>query len=217
MNLKVGWKTVGALLLSMILLLGVLGILAVPVHEKPGTWLRWVDLDRELNVPMAFSAFLLAASGWLVIQLVRVGRLKRGAIALGAFLIFMAIDEMVKVHETLEKVTGIDWQLIYLPIVLIAGLGWLSIWLTGDVLTRILWAGGAACWVLSQGLEAIQWGGLFTDGDKVAGYTVMMVAEELLEMTGSALFLLTLFRWRWPEGLTLRELRAESLRVLQPR
>lgn len=199
MKVVINWKTAALILAGVIVSLGVLGVLAVPAHGQDDTWLRWVDLDRELNLPMLFSAFLLAANGWLVYLLVRAGRLKRAVLGLAVFFVFMAFDEMLKIHETLEKWTGIDWQILYLPLVLAAGIGWLFLWLKGDWPARLLWTGGAACWVLAQGLEAIQWGG-FEGDQRVDGYMVMMVAEELLEMAGSSLFLLTLFRWRWPLG-----------------
>ena len=56
---------------------------------------------------------------------------------------------------------------------------------------RLLWIGGAAGWLVSQLLEAAQW----VEGDvKAESYDLLMVSEEVLEMTGSALFLLALYR-----------------------
>ena len=36
---------------------------------------------------------------------------------LGAFFIFLGFDEGLKIDETAEKITDIDWQLLYLPLI----------------------------------------------------------------------------------------------------
>src|SRR3954453_10348741 len=50
-----------------------------------------------------------------------------------------------------------------------------------------------ATWAGSQVFEVVQW----QDGEKVAHYNVLMVIEEIGEMTGSAIFALALFGWVW--------------------
>jgi len=66
-----------------------------------------------------------------------------------------------------------------------------------------MWIGGALLWFVAQVLEASAWGwwGIFPS-EKSQYYVVKMSVEELFEMAGSTLFLLTLLkthqsvRWR---------------------
>jgi hypothetical protein len=59
---------------------------------------------------------------------------------------------------------------------------------------KLIWAGGAMAWVVSQLFEAAEWGwGAETRMD-LPGYFYLVFVEELLEMAGSSMFLLALLR-----------------------
>jgi hypothetical protein len=96
----------------------------------------------------------------------------------------MGADELLMIHERLGALADVRWQILYLPIALGGGLLWLSalkrIWMFRS--EQLLWLGGAACWVLAQPWEPMTG----TIGFVGAGI------EEILEMCGSALFLLAL-------------------------
>ncbi|MBM7807374.1 hypothetical protein JOD57_003211 [Geodermatophilus bullaregiensis] len=166
--------------LVVIAVLAVLGVVAVGAESG---W-RHLDLDGEYTVPAAFSALLL---GWCALAAAVLGRsTSRRASTWPLALLFalMAVDESFSVHERLESATGVDWQLLYSPVVLAGAVAWVGVaWQVRRRPEVLLpWVAGAVAWGVAQVLEAVQW-----DGDvKRAGYTAMMVTEELLEMTGSA-------------------------------
>lgn len=179
-----------------IALLGVLG--AAYSQAKPGgrldfTGLRSVPLglDTEYSIPALFSgALLLAAAyaGYLAAKVAASRRDGRALLAFGAFLAFMAVDELLALHEGLEALVGVPWQVLYAPVILIGGLMWTAtlvrVW--GQREARLCLVGGAAAWFVAQLLERVQ----YEDGKLVHRWTIL--PEELLEMTGSTLFGLAL-------------------------
>ncbi|PPK98579.1 hypothetical protein CLV92_101278 [Kineococcus xinjiangensis] len=163
----------------------VLGAAAAVVlhHETPAS--RLLHLDLERGVPAAWSALLIIAAATAALAQRHVSV---WCAAFGGLLLFLAADEVLVIHETIEHNTGVDWQILYSPLAVL-GL------VVGVMLARALRARnrlsfqllllGGACWVTSQFLEAIQW-----NGDvKATGYVYLMFTEEVLEMTGTILFL----------------------------
>jgi hypothetical protein len=162
-----------------------LGVLGVAEVKWPDTFIGF-NLDNEFNVPAIFSAALdLGAAIGAEALRRRTGRnVLLGLVILFAF---MAGDEFAGLHEHLEGWTGVDWMTLYAPVFVIAAIAWLAVMRSiGDARFRLCMLGGAACWAIAQVLEALQW----NVDVKVAHYNMYMVPEELLEMTGSALFLL---------------------------
>jgi hypothetical protein len=172
-----------------------------------------VDLGKPvaeaIAVPAIFSGFLLfAAAGLAIAAAANSERLPW--LAIGAFLAFMGLDEVAGIHERLGDHVGGEWEITYIPVVLLGGVFWLwtlrSMWRFGS--ERWLWLGGAAAWVLSQGneafvnhrdaatsllgdfhLQALTFGGTLFD--------VLDRVEEIVEMAGSSMFLLALYlAWR---------------------
>jgi hypothetical protein len=145
-------------------------------------------LDREGVLPAQFSAAILIAAGVLLIlaRNVLAYSSRRTWLLLGLFLLFMSLDEWRVIHENLEKSIGVDWQLLYIPIVIPAGIAWCvvlrDLWrnLPG---AAVVFASGAVCWVVAQALEDVQWG----EGD-ILIHPGLVPPEEMLEMGGSALF-----------------------------
>lgn len=104
----------------------------------------------------------------------------------------MGVDEVIQIHERLERLLSYDWQILFSPLILLAGLGWLHVLLRirRDAVAVSMWMGGAAAWVAAQLLESAAWGWWFGPDRQAANYLVMMISEELLEMIGSTLFLM---------------------------
>jgi hypothetical protein len=145
------------------------------------------DLDGEGKPPAAFAGLLLLAAGALAVA---IGKHRgRAWTLLGAFLAFMAVDEALKIHERLQTLTGVDWQLLYLPVIALGAVVWLQAWRDAGSVTaraRRLLTAGAAAWVVAQLGEALE----YRDGEMVEQYAAIATAEEVLEMVGSSLFLL---------------------------
>jgi hypothetical protein len=158
------------------------------------------DLDGEVNLgrglisgmdyPALFSGALLFVAAAFALDASAVSERFPWA-PLGAFLAFMGADELMTIHETLERSVGIDWQILYLPVVAALGPFWLialrRMWEFHS--ERLLWLGGAAAWIGAQMLEFVVWN--VNALSALSGG--MTVVEEILEMSGSAMFLLALY------------------------
>lgn len=146
------------------------------------------DLDDEGTLPSLWSGGLLAAAAagaWRARAVIG-----RAALGLAVLLAFMAVDEVVGVHEALERAVGVDWQVLYLPIIAAGGVGWLLVLrgLRTVPLAAALWVLGAGAWFVAQLLELWEWDGTV----KRTNYYPKMYAEESLEMVGSALWVVAL-------------------------
>ncbi len=186
---RVEGRQVAAVALLSIAVLGIIGAL----HAAGLVHLKMFNLDREWTIPAFYSSALLFAASALALLLSQVDGYNTGNPVwwrfMGLFFAVMGLDEILSLHERLEKLTGIDWQVLYIPVVLIGGIG-------GLVTLKRLWqlrvgylvyAGGAAAWFISQVFEKIEWSG--HDGARLVNiYNQLMVAEEELEMIGSLLF-----------------------------
>jgi hypothetical protein len=162
--------------------LGVLGVAELHWPSK----LVGFNLDNEYNAPATFSAALdLGAAVGAEALRRRTGRnVLLGLVILFAF---MTADEFGGLHEHLESITGIDWMKLYAPVFVFAAVAWIFVMRAfDDRRFRLCMLGGATCWVVAQVFELLEW-----KGDvKQPHYNLMMVPEELLEMTGSALFMI---------------------------
>jgi len=175
---------------TIVVLLGVLGILEVEFGSPFGIF----DLNGERNVPAVFTAAL-----WTCVSVVALllGRAEQPAAvprvwqSLSVLLLFVAADEFAEIHERLERITGIDWQILYAPVGLVAAGLWV---LVGRRLRGLragfgLFIGGTVCAVVSQVLEEIEYG---ANDQRVSGYNALVVVEELLEMATAVLIGLAL-------------------------
>jgi hypothetical protein len=105
---------------------------------------------------------------------------------------FMGVDELLTIHEHLDAWTGIAWQVLYLPVVLVGAAAWWILFQrlrTSDIRLATGWALAAGFWAFSQFLEV-----LFVKagvGPNALKLDVLMPpVEEVSELTGSSLFLL---------------------------
>lgn len=170
--------------------IGGLAVLGAIFAWEPRPALARFDLDEERTVPAFFTAFLLVACAVVALRLPRSVVSRGVGLVLSGLLVLASLDEAAEFHERLEARTGVDWQLLYIPVFLavlvVLGLLVLGLRRSGFGLRPVLAA--AACWAVAQTLEALQW----EDDGPAPGYTWMMVTEETLEMAGSALLLVAL-------------------------
>ena len=178
-------------------LLGVTAIIgAVGIDQVETNGPQILNLDAEKSIPAAWSGGLLAlaALGALLVGRDEQPGRRRGWYVLAGLFAFLATDEVVSIHERLGKLTGVDWQYPYIPVLLFSlGLGivvLLRLWRQRPFLA-FLFALGAAIWAGAQVLELIQWDGTH----KIPSYDTLMVPEEIGEMLGSCCFVFALFGW----------------------
>jgi hypothetical protein len=179
-------------------------------HATDVVSLPLFDLDREGTVPQAYSGLLLLAAAAGAYVAARCGAPQRRALmVVAAVLLYMSCDEVFRIHEALDAELDFDWQVLYAPILALALAGWLGVkrLIRDERPANALWVAGAACWVVAQGLEVLQWHGDVRPGAihgeglsaaelerklSEASYLWKMLPEELLEMCGSLLFALVL-------------------------
>jgi len=165
----------------LIAALGVMGILRYG-HKAE---LRLFNLDGERNVPATFSAALWVGVAVLALLVARAGAGKAWAV-LAIPILFVAADEFAEIHERLERITGIDWQILYSPLAIVAAVLWVVI---GTRLRRLgagfgLFAAATVAGAVSQVLEKLEYG----PHDEIRpGFREMVVSEELLEMIAALL------------------------------
>jgi len=170
-----------------ITVLVVLGILQRAGHPL----LAGTNLDSEVSMATWFSAALLwtAAGCWLLVAATT--RPRTAAVWIWwPVLAWLALDEGNALHERLERWSGIDWQVLYLPVIGLAAAAWWGMvrrhWTQRP--TVVLLVAAAVAWAAALLLEVVQhWG-----GSPVAAvvYDSAMVTEEALEMIGSTVLLM---------------------------
>jgi len=174
----------------VIALLGVFGVLYLVYGSPLGVF----DLDGERNAPATYSAALWTCVSLVALLLWRVEQPAAAARvwqALSIPLLLVAADEFGEIHERLERITGIDWQILYSPLGLVAVVLWI---LVGRRLRELpagfaLFVAGTVCGFASQVFEAVEYG---PHDREVAAFSELMVAEELLEMAAAVLIGLAL-------------------------
>ncbi|MFD1720155.1 hypothetical protein [Amnibacterium endophyticum] len=173
----------GVVIIAITLVLGLVSRFLLPF----GTFAyHLLDMDGERSVPAVVSGGLLLAGGLVVFVVAPPALLYR---LLGIGLVFSAFDEVLAIHEHLQRFTGVNWIKLYLPVFaacIVVGVLLLRRLRTEAPRAIPLFVAGSACWVLAQGFEWLEWRG--TD-DAQPGYLPMMFAEETLEDLGSLLIL----------------------------
>ena len=194
-----------------VLALGLAGIAmfgTLQVALANGAPFGFANLDTENSLPALWSGLLLLVAAASAVQLRRT-RARGVSILAASFLVllfaFMGVDEVVGIHERIDGVASVDWQIWYAPLVLVGGWAWcralLAMWRLRA--GAVAFAMGAVAWVLAQTLEMFEYGGTFRPGyidaahlssaeleriNSSLTYYLLMIPEELLEMTGSLLF-----------------------------
>jgi hypothetical protein len=190
-----------AVLAACIVVLGTLGAYDALVADTHAIDLQG-ELDQGFTLPAPFSgALLLGVAAFCLLLAAGPDTGVAPRWAWGAFsLLFVeaGIDEAASIHESLGDAAGIDWMVLYTPLIAVAGVLWFIV-LRGlrDRPERVLWLGAAGAWVFSQMLEAYAYGGTEDDAGR-PGTGPLSAVEELMEMAGSLLLLwtvLSLYRW----------------------
>jgi hypothetical protein len=175
---------------AIVALLGVLGVLFLVFGSPFGSF----DLDGERNVPAIYSAALWFSAALLALL---VGRLDAAPglpqlwVGLSAFFVFVSADEFGEIHERLERIIGIDWQILYSPVALLALVLWVFV---ARRLRQIgvglgLLLAGTVCGIASQVAEAVEYG---PGDERIAAFDELVVFEELVEMVAALLIGLAL-------------------------
>lgn len=179
--------------MAVFLVIAVLAAAGISVIQSGAAESIW-NLDAEGTVPALFTALLLGGAG--ICAFVASRRHLYGAHRsfrlLALLLMLMSVDEALVVHERIEAAVGVDWQALYAPVIFVCGAAWLHVTYVLRSLRRaqILMIIGASAWAVAQVLEATQWDGNDTE---VGSYDQQMLIEEILEMSGSGLFLIALY------------------------
>jgi len=63
----------------------------------------------------------------MVVLLVSEGVFGRSVYILAGAFVFLSIDEWLALHERFERSAQIDWQILYLPLICVAGIAWLRV------------------------------------------------------------------------------------------
>src|SRR3954465_2350590 len=179
------------------LLAGTVVVGALGTYQVAADGPRVLSLDYERTIPAFWSGgvlFLAAVGALLIARDDGMTGPRWPWIGLTALFAFMGVDEISSIHERIARATGLRWEIPYIPIRLGAAALGIAVLLRLRRERPVLAIGfalAAATWAGSQVFEVVQW----HDGHKVAAYNVLMVIEEIGEMTGSAIFALSLFGW----------------------
>ena len=174
----------------VIAVLGVLGVLSIAVGSPFGSF----DLDGERNVPATYSAALWFAVAVVALLLGRIDPapgLPQVWAGLAIFFVLVSADEFGEIHERLERIVGIDWQILYSPVALIA----LVLWLFVARRLREIGVGlgllllGTVGGIASQVAEAVEYG---PSDERIGAFDELVVFEEVVEMVGALLIGLAL-------------------------
>lgn len=188
--LRLPVRSVAAANGAVIALLGVLGVIFIVFGSPFGSF----DLDGERNIPATYTAALFFSVAVLALLLGRIDAAPGSSqlwVGLSAFFVFVSADEFGEIHERLERITGIDWQILYSPIGVLALVLWFFVTrrLRSIGAGLLLFAVGTACGIASQVAEAVEYG---PGDERIKVFDELVVVEELLEMVGALLLGLAL-------------------------
>jgi len=169
--------------IGVVIVVGILQRVAFP------EW-GFANLDSEASFATRFSSTLLwaAAFWWFLVTVTSRPR----SLALWIWwpvLAWLALDEGSAIHERVERWSGIDWQILYVPVMALAVVAWWGVIRRYRDQTRIAvpLIVVAAVWFVALALELIQnWGGAPI---QASIYDPTMILEEALEMVGATALL----------------------------
>ena len=178
------------------------------VDEKvPRLIIKLFDFNLEANLPTYFSSLILLINGILLALIGARYRILAEKywhwIGLAAIFFFLALDEMIQIHEQLRApmealldTSGLfyfAWFIPYIIITIIIGIAYFKFLmrlpkriLKFFIIAGVLFISGAV------GMEAI--GGMYSEqyGEETLAYYLMYTVEETLEMSGALVFLYAL-------------------------
>ncbi|WAK03623.1 hypothetical protein [Methylobacter sp. YRD-M1] len=165
------------------------------------------NVDAEHNIPTFFTVFLLLSAALLLSVITILEKYRRAShvshwLILSFGFLFMAIDELVSIHERLIKpirnllgdgnlgVFYFAWVILGIALILFLAWFFLRFWLHLPAKTRLTFFMAAVLYVGgSIGFEMI--GGRYAElhGLEDLTYKMIATAEESLEMAGIILFI----------------------------
>ena len=149
--------------------------------------LQWFDLNQELTFPAYFSGLLLATMAGLAVLVAVTPSSRLGSawpwLGMALVVAFLAVDEVVDFHGRAQRATDTEAQVLLAPLILAAAL-------IGLVLLVRIWSDRSVRWMFLGGAAA--WGAAMAIDPSTHPGSPLAFPEEVLEMSGSALFLLAL-------------------------
>lgn len=196
----VGLLTIGNLL-SIFFLFNTIGM----EGKVTRLLIKLLNVNLEANLPTYFSSLLLLIDG-ILLALIAYGNKAQGQklwnwLGLSFIFVFLALDEMMQIHEQLNapmtalfNTSGLlyfSWFIPYSIITILIGIAYFKFMmrLPKSILKLFIFA--AVLFIFGAvGMEAI--GGMHAEkyGLKTLTYALMYSVEELLEMSGAVVFLL---------------------------
>ncbi len=169
--------------------------------------IKLLNFNLEANLPTYFSSLVLLANG-IILLLIGKGHKALGEkfwhwFGLAAIFVFLALDEMIQIHEQLRapmealfNTSGIlyfAWFIPYIAIMVIIAIAYFKFMMRLPkqilklfILAGVIFVSGAAVMEAISGMHAE------LHGEGTLTYALMYSFEELLEMTGAAIFLYAL-------------------------
>lgn len=198
-----------ALVLMLLNLIGIFLNIGLGYDTVFG-FVTYFDFNTEGNVPTLFSSllFLIAAMlVWVVTNFLKQeGKPYRYWIGLIIILVFLSIDEIAQIHEslshpirTLLNTSGVlfyAWVIPYMALVILVGLIYSRFFWSLPARTKKLFMMSALLFVSGAiGLEMI--GAYYDQTYGIANYTysLLYTCEELLENIGVILFIYAVIDW----------------------
>ena len=174
-------------------------------HERLKGFVPAFYVDLESNVPTWYSSFALSLAGALLLVVAACKVLRRDAYryhwaALSALFFLLSVDEVAMFHEypiyPLREALGAGGALYYtwvLPGVAFVAVVAISFWRflrhlpartrNGFLLAGAVFVGGAIGVEMLSGVQADRF------GEETFGYSLIITAEEFMEMLGVVLFI----------------------------
>lgn len=168
---------------------------------------KLLNVNLEANLPTYFSSLVLLADA-ILLAVIAYGSKAVGEkfwhwIGLSGIFVFLALDEMIQIHEQLRapmealfNTSGVlyfAWFIPYIAIMVIIGIAYFKFMMRLPksilklfILAGVLFVTGAAVMEAISGLHAEK------HGEETLTYALMYSFEELLEMSGAAVFLYAL-------------------------
>ena len=169
--------------------IGVVIVLGIVQRAALPEW-GFANLDSEASFATVFSSTLLwaVAFWWFLVAVTSRPR----SLALWIWwpvLAWLALDEGSAIHERVERWSGIDWQILYVPVMALAVVAWWGVLRRYRDQARIAvpLIVVAVVWFIALALELVQnWGGAPI---QASIYDPTMILEEALEMVGGTALL----------------------------
>ncbi len=169
--------------IGVVIVLGIVQRVALP------EW-GFANLDSEASFATVFSSTLLwaVAFWWFLVAVTSRPR----SLALWIWwpvLAWLALDEGSAIHERVERWSGIDWQILYVPVMALAVVAWWGVLRRyrdqAPIAVPLIVV--AVAWFIALALELVQnWGGAPIQSSI---YDPTMILEEALEMVGGTALL----------------------------